>query len=180
MKYLVRYGVIPEVARCDSSGEFARGAEVVLETHRGLQVGTILDVPRPPAEPRRGFSMPGGEAPAAAEPESAFKVLREAADADRRRLSELRVEAQAEFPKWEQRIRDWKLDLQLIDLEWTLDRSKVILYVLNERGPECTKLAIQAAAAGLGITEVQPVSREGLVSQPTETGGGCGSCSRHN
>ena len=65
------------------------------------------------------------------------------------------------------------VDVQLVDLEWTLDRGKLILYVLNERGPECTKLAIQAAAAGFGLIEVQPVSKDGLVDLPK--GGGCGS-----
>ena len=66
-----------------------------------------------------------------------------------------------------------RLDLQLIDLEWTLDRTKLILYVLNERGPDCTKLALQAAAAGLGLVEVQPVDENGLVA--VEPSGGCGS-----
>ena len=46
--------------------------------------------------------------------------------------------------------------MELIDLEWTLDKSKLILYVLNDRGPEATRLGLQAAAAGLGTVEVQP------------------------
>jgi hypothetical protein len=79
------------------------------------------------------------------------------------------------FPEWITRITEWELMLELIDLEWTLDRQKLILYVLNDRGPDCTKLALQAAAAGLGTIEVQPVTAEGLVTPPASTGG-CGSC----
>ncbi len=71
------------------------------------------------------------------------------------------------------RIDEWKLSLELIDLEWTLDKSKLILYVLNDRGPESTKLALQAAAAGWGTIEVQPVGPDGPIS--VSQGGGCGS-----
>jgi hypothetical protein len=62
-----------------------------------------------------------------------------------------------------------------------LDRSKLVLYVLNDRGSDCTKLAIYAAAEGLAPVEVQPVNANGLVQlEPAGggcgTGGGCGSC----
>ena len=69
---------------------------------------------------------------------------------------------------------EWKLDLDLVDLEWTLDRQKLVLYVLGGRGPEATKLALQAAAAGLAVVEVQPVTADGPVPLPP-AGGGCGS-----
>jgi len=72
----------------------------------------------------------------------------------------------------------WGLSLELIDLEWTLDRQKLILYVICDRGPDTTKLALQAAASGFGVVEVQPVSSTGLVTIPQSScgsgGGGCG------
>jgi PSP1 C-terminal conserved region len=111
-----------------------------------------------------------GRGPAAASGE----VLRIATAEDETAQRRLRNRADAEFSGWARRIAEWEIDLQLIDLEWTLDDAKLVLYVLNERGPECTKLALQAAAAGLGVIEVQPVSAEGL--KPQESGGGCGSC----
>ena len=82
--------------------------------------------------------------------------------------------AAAEFAEWQQRITDWQLQLQLIDLEWTLDDQKVILYVLNDQNAETTRLALLAAAAGMGIVQVQPVSAEGVIP-PEPKGGGCGS-----
>lgn len=167
---LVRYGTIPEVARftCGAVAGLTRGTAVVVETHRGLQVGTFLErvTPVHPAD-RNGSQSP----PVASNP-----VLRTATEEDLASAGRLQQEASAAFDEWADRIAGWDLELELIDLEWTLDRSKLILYVLNERGPDCTKLALQAAAAGLGIVEVQPVSAEGLVSQPASTGGGCGSC----
>jgi hypothetical protein len=84
-----------------------------------------------------------------------------------------RSDCEAQYSRWQTRIREWNLRLELIDLEWTLDHSKLILYVLNDRGPECTRLALQAAAAGFGVVEVQSVGPDGLV--PAESGHGCGS-----
>ena len=167
---LVRYGTIPEVARfeCDAAAGLTRGVPVVVETHRGVQVGTFLErvtpvhpADRDPMEPEYAPPRP---------------LLRTASAADLAAASELANDAQTAFDEWTAYIVKWNLDLELIDLEWTLDRQKLILYVLNERGPDCTKLALQAAAAGLGIIEVQPVTADGLVTQPTGGGGGCGSC----
>lgn len=177
MHCLVRYGLIPEVARCWWREETAavRGEAVVVETHRGRQLGTVVQIlPDRPSSPRSA-SPPEEAAPDAAP----FTVLRRATPADRQQHAALQAEAQAQYPAWVERIQRWNVDVQLVDLEWTLDRSKLILYVLNERGPECTKLAIQAAAAGLGVIEVQPVSQEGLVSPPAG-GGGCGTCGCHS
>jgi cell fate regulator YaaT (PSP1 superfamily) len=156
---LVRYGRIPEVARVVADDRRERGEKVVVRTHRGLELATVLETLKP--------------TPKAEELESDFVVVREATAQDQFEFTGLATRAGDEFSEWTKRIADWKLDLQLVDLEWTLDREKLILYVLNDRGPECTRLAIQAAAEGLGIVEVQPVSAAGLV--PKETGGGCGS-----
>lgn len=176
MEYLIRYGAIPEVARCRSAAgqpACARGAAVVIRSHRGLQLGTVVEAVRPAA-------VNGGDSHSAAEIDDSapFTVVRPASVDDLHQQRELKSAADGEFGDWVDRIRQWNIDVQLVDLEWTLDHSKRVLYVLNERGPECTKLAIQAAAAGLGIIEVQPVSSEGLVSQPS--GGGCGTCGCHN
>jgi cell fate regulator YaaT (PSP1 superfamily) len=169
---LVRYGVIHEVARCEASEPVPRGSSVVVVTHRGRQLGTVVE------ELRGGAQRSGGEHNSTPTEDAAFQVLRAATSEDVAAANELRAAANVEFDAWTSRIRDWNVDVQLIDLEWTLDRSRLVLYVLNDRGPECTKLAIQAAAAGLGVIEVQPVSRDGLVSQPVNHGG-CGDCGCH-
>ncbi len=168
--YLFRHGAIPAVIPGSWSGEgsLARGAQVVVETSRGIEFATILEQYRRPT-------------PVDAAQDSAAPILRIATPEDRNRYQQLQAQAKADFAAWGQRISDWNLDLQLIDLEWTLDESRLTLYVLNERGPECTKLALQAAAAGFGVIDVQPVSSEGLENLPKERsgGGGCGSCGSH-
>lgn len=158
--YLVRYGAVPEVARCQLDEGLPRpqrGDRVVVETHRGPQLGEVL-----------------GDMRSESEHPAAFTVLRLATDQDEHAALRIAERSSTEFAEWTRRIVEWKIDLQVIDLERTLDGTKLVLYVLNERGPECTRLAIQAAASGFGIIEVQPVGAEGLVSQPA-SGGGCGS-----
>ena len=165
--YLVRYGTVPEVARFASeSPELpARGADVVVETHRGLQIGNVLERLKPNFDPAK-------------EAETDFKLLRTATHRDLETARDRIRECEHEFPQWCARISQWKLNLELIDMEWTLDRQKLILYVLCDRGPDSTKLALQAAAGGFGVVEVQPVSAAGLVTIPQSScgsgGGGCG------
>ena len=160
--YLVRYGAVPEVARFVQSDGAApgRGDQVVVETHRGFQLGSVLERLKPSP----------GISPADVE----FRVERIATKEDLLAARDLTTDCENAFEAWCARILQWNLNLELIDLEWTLDRQKLILYVLCERGPDSTKLALQAAAAGLGIIEVQPVSATGLI-QPEPTGGSCGS-----
>lgn len=165
---LVRYGTIPEVARfsVDSPEPIARNTRVVVRSQRGTEIGSLLEDYKP---------RPNGTS--ADEP--GLLILRVATPEDESTNTELRSECETEFELWQKRIADWKLDLELIDLERTLDRDKLVLYVLNQAGPDCTKLALYVAAEGLGNVEVQPVGLDGLISLPHGGGcgsGGCGSC----
>ncbi|WP_397569316.1 hypothetical protein [Schlesneria sp. T3-172] len=165
--YLIRYGVVSEVARFVNEGPEipARGTPVVVETDRGLQIGTVLEQLKP-------HYSKADESP------TEFKLVRSATDRDLQTARELIRECEADFPEWCARICQWELNLELVDLERTLDREKLILYVLCDRGPDTTKLALQAAAGGFGVIEVQPVSSTGLVPLPRAScgsgGGGCG------
>ncbi|MGD9854005.1 MAG: PSP1 C-terminal domain-containing protein [Planctomycetaceae bacterium] len=180
---LVRYGTVPEVSRFrveKAADRLSRGDAVLVHSHRGLQLGTVLSEVHAAAASRIA-EVPAGQD--VAPPDSTAElppVVRRAAAADLETSQQLRQESAAAFNVWRERIARWQLELELIDLEWTLDRKKLVLYVLNERGPDCTKLALQAAAAGLGVIEVQPVSAEGLVALPApSTGAGCGTCGCH-
>ncbi|MBX3439149.1 MAG: hypothetical protein KF861_16790 [Planctomycetaceae bacterium] len=180
---LVRYGMIPEVSRFLVGEELSglgRGDRVVVRTHRGLLLGTVLEVVGQPAL-APVFERVGSDADAAPNDDSPLSpVVRRASADDLRSDEQNRNDTHTAFRDWRNRIAEWNLDLELIDLEWTLDGQKLILYVLNERGPDCTKLALQAAAAGLGIIEVQPVTSDGLVAAPDPSaGGGCGTCGCH-
>ncbi len=177
--YLVRYGQVPENAHARWSNEpsasvstLDRGDVVILHTHRGLQMGTILEKLTATADSRVTDTDSW---------EISCQILRKAVSNDIAADQSQRQRAVSEFVSWNDRIAQWKLSLELIDLEWTYDdEQKLILYVLNDRGAETTRLALLAAAAGLGVIEVQPVTATGLaVASPK--GGGCGSggCGSH-
>lgn len=165
---LVRYGQVPQVAKFVVPPELSehedsrpvRNSEVVVETDRGLELGRVLEVLRE--------GIVDTDKPASGQ------VVRVATSEDLETQATLRQTANSEFDVWQNRIADWKLQLQLIDIEWTLDRQQVVLYVLNGQNAEVTRLALLTAAAGLGIVHVQPVAADGLVPKPS-SGGGCGS-----
>lgn len=154
---LARYGAVPQVARFVSSQPAGcRGTQVVVKTERGEEIATVLQSVRLPQND-----------------EWTGEVLRDATTDDLQTWSAVRSEAAAEFSDWMKRVTDWKLQVELIDLEWTLDRQR-IFYVLNDRGAETTRMALLSAAGGFGIVHVQPVTAEGVVTG--QQGGGCGSC----
>jgi len=163
---LIRYGKVPEVAKfaVPAGTSFVRGEPLVVRGAAGAVMGMPLeDSPH--------------ETSADEVEEHSFAVVRVASDDDREQESAIRFRCEAEFDDWQQRIVEWNLDLELIDIDRTLDGEKLILYVLGGRGPDVTKLALQAAAKGFGVIEVQPVAADGPV--PVESGGGCGSCRKH-
>ncbi len=158
---LVRYGRIPQVARFGGNGiRSERDAQVVVVTDRGEELGTVLHVD----------SQLGGNSGSSA---VTGKVLRMADRADLQLAEQQDRESEQSFGDWDRRISDWSLQLQVVDLELTLD-GQLIIYVLNERGPETTRLALLAAAAGAGVIHVQPVGPDGI--EQGGGGGGCGDC----
>lgn len=167
---LVRYAMVPQVARFGLSeqlyesvaDQLARNAQVVVNTDRGPEIGQVLEVVR--------LSTSADDNPVTGD------VIRIASAEDLRSHAENRRRADTEFLGWQTRITNWKLQLQLIDIEFTLKAEQIVLYVLNRQDAETTRLALLAAAAGLGIVHVQPVSANGMVvKEPSSSGGGCGS-----
>jgi cell fate regulator YaaT (PSP1 superfamily) len=161
---LVRYGRVPQVARFGGNAlRPDRDALVVVSTERGEELGAVLHV------------SAGPKTLVENEPGLTGQVQRLATDADSLRVAEQQQVLDDEFGTWMKRAAAWKLQLEIIDLEKTLD-GRLILYVLNDRGPETTRLALLAAAAGYGVVHVQPVAAEGIVQEKSGGGGGCGDC----
>ena len=167
---LARYGAVPEVARFRiiPLDDLKRDTPVILRTHRGVELGTLLQ----DVDDRYERVSPSEAA-------SGICVLRAATEEDLRAFAETRLDGEAQFDAWCRRIAEWNLHLQLVDLEWLIEPKKLVLYVLSERGPDCTKLALQAAASGLGIIEVQPINAQGLVPLKSQGGCGTGGCGCH-
>lgn len=169
--YLIRYGQVPEVARALASESLSceRGQTVMLRSDRGLQAAVVLDLLSTKADSRVRDGL--------AE-EVSFEIVRCAQADDLSAIETQDSERIGLCALWQTRIRDWQLNIELLDIELTHDAApKTILYVLNDRGAETTRLALLAAAAGHGVIEVQPVTASGLA--PIARGGcgsgGCGS-----
>lgn len=165
---LVRYGAMPQVGRFTVTADLVaqensalQGAAVVASTERGIELGRLLSI------------LPKG---AGEEHAMTGEVLRIATAEDISASHSHRAECNLQFDTWLNRIEDWGVQLQLVDIEKTLEGDQVILYVLNNQDAETTRLALLTAAAGYGIVHVQPVSAEGVVpiGKPS-SGGGCGS-----
>jgi len=165
---LARYGRVPQVARflC-SDWKPERGDSIVVTTERGEELASTLltqpQMPRPGQDSGEDDDLTG-------------EVVRKATDEDLISIAELQSLADDVYLKWQQLASEKKLQLEIIDAEYTLSR-RLVLYVLNGRGAETTRLALLAAASGYGVINVQPVSAEGIVIE-TEKSGGCssGSC----
>lgn len=167
--WLVRYGAVPSVSRARwqvssdaAAGPLAepyRDACVVVQTPFGEQLGTVLEAVR---------ATPGDQA---TEP---LEIVRLANDDDLEWAESAAAECEAAFDEWNARIAQWRLKLELIDLERLRDSGRYVLYVLTDRGSDTTMLALQAAAAGLGEVHVQPVTADGVVTLSSGSGGGCG------
>ncbi|MBL4886252.1 MAG: hypothetical protein JKY95_17185 [Planctomycetaceae bacterium] len=172
-RYLLRVGVCGETVRCLGIDQplFKRGDQVVLDTDRGDMLAKVMQ--------QLPEDNPPGDAPDQQSEEQVSdvsQILRLASEDDLQQQQQLKLRAEQDFKAWADRIEQWKVEVELVDLEWTLDGEKLILYVLNSRGPECTKLAMQAHAQGLGVIDVVPVSATGVSIPPVEkSGGGCGS-----
>ena len=158
---LARYGRVPQVARFAAFGDrLLRESNVVVSTDRGEELATVLQVLPAPKKVADEWDV-----------NWTGEVLRMVSSEDLSLASTSARLAEDSFPKWLERADQWKLQLELIDIERTLD-DRLILYVLNDRGAETTRLALLAAAAGFGVVHVQPVAAEGIIQA---TGGGCGS-----
>ncbi|TWT63891.1 PSP1 C-terminal domain-containing protein [Rubinisphaera italica] len=162
-EYLVRFGRQSETVRCFGTEDAIpqRGDQVIVQTDRGERLATIMQkLPQPIFEESE------------ANPQAI--LIRTASAEDMQREQELRQKADQEFGIWQERIDEWQVAVELVDLEWTHDGVRLLLYVLNDRGPECTKLALMTAAKGLGVVEVVPLSSNGIAAEK-KSGGGCGS-----
>lgn len=165
---IARYGRVPQVAKFGGQGDPPqRSQQVVVTTERGHEIAEILHVTVLQEDLSSNDSEDAGS--------QTGKVLRLAGGDDLEKAAVSQVLLESEFTEWSSRIAAWQVQVELIDLESTLD-DRLVLYVLNDRGPETTRLALLAAAGGFGIVHVQPVTSDGVVPP---TGGGCGSCGGH-
>ena len=183
--YLIRYGLARSVARfafnpdeTDGSlaagGPFARGATVVVRTHRGTELGEVI-----------------GAAPAAfqADAPQATRVapllrVASAADLDHARVVSRR--RAADFEACQAVFGEGVWPLELIDAEPLLDEARTVLHYLGPHRLDAAGLIailrnrvgleVVLEAVGLDLTDDEIDEATEPTSPETEDDHGCGSC----
>ena len=94
--------------------EIKEGEFVIVETARGVECGEVV---------RSAHEIASGSFPREIKP-----VIRLADGVDVRRMRQNRADEKAAFELCEKRIAAHKLQMKLVDAEYTLDRSKLVFY----------------------------------------------------
>lgn len=102
------------------------------------------------------------------------KVLRPADDIDKRRVTENRQKEQKAYSICMERIRKQKLEMSLVDVEYTFDRSKILFYFTAEGRVDFRDLVKELA----GVFKTRIELRQIGVRDESKILGGIGICGR--
>ena len=121
--YVVRYGLTRFVAEFGTRGQeaYPRGDEVIVRTGRGTEWGEVLCAATPRAREFLGASEPAG------------RILRAVTRGDRESLERVRDAERDAFKGGLEAIRESKLVMQLVDVEWLFGGERLILYYVAEQ-----------------------------------------------
>jgi len=153
----VRVGVLGAPLRCDASGiPLRRGESVVVETERGIEVGTVT------APPRRELLA---HRPAA-------RCLRRAADTDLRGEKKARLR-EAEAVRAANRAAEaLRLPVKVVRAECGLGGGRTVIHLASEERVELRELAKRLSATLQGRVELRHVG----VRDAAKAIGGVGPC----
>ncbi|MEI6509560.1 MAG: regulatory iron-sulfur-containing complex subunit RicT [bacterium] len=99
--------------------ELMPGDEVIVETGRGIELGTITGAPHEPLPPGEVDSSGGSKLP---------RVTRLATDKDKERQLENREDEQRAYHVAKEKVQEHHLPMSLVSAEYLFDRSKYIFY----------------------------------------------------
>jgi hypothetical protein len=172
--HLVRVGALAEIGRfrATDARRYRRGTRVVLETHRGLEVGTVLTAVDASAD-----------IPTQTAPIDDGKLIRALTVEDellRTRLDSRRREA---FAACQAKIAELGISVTLLDVEHLFDGQSLVFYFLEDPPPGLDA-ALQALAETYEATAQLQKFAEALTSgcgpdcgTDAAAGHGCDNCS---
>lgn len=138
-----------------TSGNFA-----IVETSRGLEFGEV--VVNPKQIPEEEVVQP------------LKKVIRAATDEDCQQILENRQKEEEAFGLCLQKIAEHELDMKLVDVEYTFDRSKVIFYFTSDGRVDFRELVKDLASIFRTRIELRQIG----VRDEAKMIGGLGPCGR--
>ena len=139
---------------------FTMGDKVIVETVRGVECGEIAIEPK--------------EIPESEIVKPLKKILRKATEADKRKLEEnIKKEAEA-LTICEQKIEKHGLNMKLVDVDYTLDGSKILFYFTADGRVDFRELVKDLAAVFRTRIELRQIG----VRDEAKMLGGLGMCGR--
>ncbi len=139
---------------------FELGELVIVETVRGVECGEIAIEPKEVSDSEIVKPLK--------------KILRKATDADKKRLEENRKKEAEALKICEQKIEKHGLDMKLVDVDYTLDGSKILFYFTADGRVDFRELVKDLA----GVFRTRIELRQIGVRDEAKMLGGLGMCGR--
>ncbi|HHY35270.1 MAG TPA: stage 0 sporulation family protein [Firmicutes bacterium] len=140
--------------------ELPVGTRVVVETVRGTEIGMVV--------------VPGREVPEEQVTQPLKKVIRVVTPDDLEKQKENREKAQEALAVARQKVQDRGLDMKLVDAEYTLDRSRVVIYFTADGRVDFRELVRDLASTLRSRVELRQIG----VRDEAKILGGIGPCGR--
>ncbi len=157
----VRFKEVGKYYHFDPLGkEFKKGDKVIVETARGLECGEVTIANR---------DIPEDEIPSALKP-----VIRLATEADLKTVSENRAKEKEAFDIALKKIQAHKLQMKLVDVEYTFDRNKILFYFTADGRVDFRDLVKDLASVFRTRIELRQIG----VRDESKKVGGLGICGR--
>lgn len=139
---------------------FAMGDLVIVETVRGVECGEVALEPKEVSENEIVKPLK--------------KILRKATEADKKKLEENRKKEAEALKVCEQKIEKHGLDMKLVDVDYTLDGSKILFYFTADGRVDFRELVKDLA----GVFRTRIELRQIGVRDEAKMLGGLGMCGR--
>ncbi len=139
---------------------FEMGDLVIVETVRGVECGEVALEPKEVSENEIVKPLK--------------KILRKATDADKKKLEENRKKEAEALRVCEQKIEKHGLDMKLVDVDYTLDGSKILFYFTADGRVDFRELVKDLA----GVFRTRIELRQIGVRDEAKMLGGLGMCGR--
>ncbi len=157
----IRFNSVGKIYYFDPSGEtLAQGDGVIVETARGTEFGTVALAEREIDE--EAFAIP------------IKKIVRKATAADHKTLQENKQKEKEAFDVCLSKIKENKLDMNLINVEYTFDRSKILFYFTADGRVDFRQLVKDLASVFRTRIELRQIG----VRDEARMRGGLGICGR--
>lgn len=143
-----------------SNFEIQQGDYVIVETARGVEYGRVVSGPR--------------EVPEEDVVQPLKSVIRIATEQDKKTEAKNREKEKEAFEICQEKIRKHKLDMKLIDAEYTFDNNKVLFYFTADGRIDFRELVKDLAAVFRTRIELRQIG----VRDETKIRGGIGICGR--